>query len=257
MINDWRLKWSQVGSSPTLPFFFIQLSAWPTQDTPSIPIFRVAVENALALPNTGMVVSADLSDPAGALHPIHPPWKKEVARRAALWADNVLWGNASAPTSGPRLVSAVWDAWDATWASYHYQTGAGSYVCSTGSQGPFLCGGVRLVFDQPVAFRPFFAAAATPVTSAVGYYGFASGASSGLDLWGNSTPSSWFQPAVLTSISPDGFTVQLNTTWIAPTVHFPTVVKYAWHDYPPSMPLVARDTGLPVGPFNATIVAAA
>jgi len=116
---------------------------------------------------------------------------------------------------------------------------------------------VRLVFDQPVAFRPFFAAAATPITSALGYYGFASGASSGLDLWGNSTPSSWFQPAVLTSISQDGLTVQLNTTWIAPTVHFPTLVKYAWHDYPPSMPLVGRDTGLPVGPFNATIVAAA
>ena len=121
MIRDWREKWAAVGSSPSTPFFFVQLSAWPTQDSPYIPIFRVAVENALALPNVGMVVSADLSDPAGALHPIHPMWKKELGRRAALWADNVVFGNASSPTSGPRLVSAVWDWWSPSWANYHFQ----------------------------------------------------------------------------------------------------------------------------------------
>jgi hypothetical protein len=257
MITDWRDKWAAVGSSPTLPFFFVQLSAWPTQDSPTIPIFRVAVESTLSLPRTGMVVSADISDPAGALHPIHPPWKKEVARRAALWAENAVWGDASSPVSGPRLVSAVWDQWDATWGNYHYQTGAQSYVCSSGAKGPFLCGGVRLTFDQPVKVRDFFAA--VPVESAVGYYGFASGASSGLDLWSDANTTSgasWVQPSVLTSISADGLTLQLNTTWIAPVVHFPTVVRYAWHDYPPVMPFVGRDTGLPVGPFNATITLA-
>ena len=77
-----------------------------------------------------------------------------------------------------------------------------------------------------------------------------------MDLWadGNTTgPSAWFQPAVLTAISTDGLTVQLNTTWISPMVAPPSVVRYAWHDYPPSMPLVSAATGLPVGPFNATI----
>ena len=159
MIEDWRQSWASVGSSPTLPFFFVQLSAWPTQDSPLIPVMRVAVENALAMPNVGMVVSADLSDPAGAMHPIHPMWKREVARRAALWADNTVFGNASSPTSGPRLVSATWDHWDPSWGNFHFQYGSGSYVCETGAKGPFLCGGVRLVFDQPVTVRPFYSAA--------------------------------------------------------------------------------------------------
>jgi hypothetical protein len=137
------------------------------------------------------------------------------------------------------------------------QHGQGSYVCETGAQGPFLCGGVRLTFDQPVAVRSFFDPGRT---SSTGYYGFLSGSGSGIDLWadGNTTVgSSWFQPAVLTSISADGLTVQLNTTWVAPHVSPPSVVRYAWHDYPPSMPLVSAVTGLPVGPFNATITAAA
>jgi hypothetical protein len=256
MIEDWRQSWASVGSSPTLPFFFVQLSAWPSQDAQTIPVFRVAVENALALPNVGMVVSADLSDPAGAMHPIHPMWKREVGRRAALWADNVVFGNASSPTSGPRLVSAVWDAWDASWGNFHFQYGAGSYVCGTGSKGPFLCGGVRLIFDQPVTTRAFYNAGLAE--SATGYYSFITGSSAGLDLWadGNVT-GGWFQPAVLTSISADGLTVQLNSTWINPArVAPPTVVRYAWHDYPMAMPLVSAITGLPVGPFNATIVLA-
>ena len=256
MIADWRRSWAAVGSDPALPFLFIQLSAWPTQDSPTIPIFRVAVENALAMPKVGMVVSCDISDPAGALHPIHPMWKKEVARRAALWADNVVYGNASSPASSPRVVSAVWHNWDTSWDNYHYQTGSGSYVCSSGTKGPFLCGGVSLTFDAPVAVRPYFSAAPP---SATGFYGFASGAASGLDLWtdGNTTAggkTTWFQPATLTSISADGLTVTLNATWIAPTVAPPTVLRYAWHDYAPSMPLIGALSGLPVGPFNVSVV---
>jgi hypothetical protein len=65
------------------------------------------VESALALPKVGMVVSADMADPAGAMHPIHPMWKKAIAARAALWADNVIYGNASSPASGPRVAAAV------------------------------------------------------------------------------------------------------------------------------------------------------
>jgi hypothetical protein len=254
MIKDWREQWAAVGSSPTLPFFFVQISAWPTQDSPLIPTFRVAVENALALPNVGMVVSCDVSDPAGALHPIHPMWKKEVGRRAGLWAANVVYGNASSPTAAPRLVSAVWDKWDASWGNFHFQTGAGSYVCGTGDKGPFLCGGVRLRFDGPVAVRSFYSAAPP---SATNFYGFISGASSGMELWANANltgSGAWFQPASLTSISADGLTVQLNLTWINPLeVAPPTVVRYAFEDYPSAMPLVSAESGLPVSPFVATV----
>ena len=257
MIEDWRASWAAVGSDPQLPFFFVQISAWPTQDSPLIPTFRLAVENALALPKVGMVVSADMADPAGAMHPIHPMWKKEISRRAALWADNVIYGNASSPTSGPRVKAAVWHPWDSSWGNYHFQTGAGSYVCGTGSKGPFLCGGLQLTFDQPVALRPFYSAAPP---SATGYYGLLSGASSGLELWadGNvSTPTSWWQPAVLTSISADGLTATVNATWINPfRVAPPTVLKYAHHDYPWAMPLIGALSGLPVGPFDVSVVVA-
>ena len=183
-------------------------------------------------------------------------WKAEVARRASLWAENVVYGDTSSPVSGPRPVSVVWDSWSADWGNFHYGTGAGSYVCTT--KGPFLCGGIRITFDTPVTTRSFFPSPNGP-HPAKEFYGFASGASSGFEIWqdGNtSVGSSWFQPAVLTSISADGLTVQLNTTWINPLkVAPPTVLKYAWHDYPHSMPFVGPGN-LPVSPFNATITLA-
>ena len=33
------------------------------------------------LPAVGMVVAADIGDPGGVNHPVHPPYKQEVARR--------------------------------------------------------------------------------------------------------------------------------------------------------------------------------
>lgn len=207
-------------------------------DAPTIPIFRVSVENSsLALPRVGMLVAADESDPAGcvasppsppaaavasltpppsrarsAFHPIHPPWKAELARRAWLWADNVVYGNASSPTSGPRVVSAVWDAWQASWGDFHWGTGAGSYVCTPA--GPFFCGGIRLTFDQPIAPRGFYSVT-LPATPALHTYGFVSGAASGFEAWkdGNATaPLGWFQPVAITGILADGVTLQLNVS---------------------------------------------
>ena len=84
--------------------------------SPIVPIFREAVKSTLtALPRVGMIVAADESDPAGALHPVHPGYKQELSRRTWLWADNVVYGNASSPASGPRVLSALWDAWQPTW----------------------------------------------------------------------------------------------------------------------------------------------
>ncbi len=114
MIADWRASWAKVGASPTLPFIFAQISAWPTggHGGDMIPTFRVAVEKTLTdLPRVGMVVSADIADPAGSYHPIHPPWKAELSRRAWLWADNEIYGNKTSPLSGPRVVSVTWDQW--------------------------------------------------------------------------------------------------------------------------------------------------
>ena len=148
-----------------------------------------------------------------------------------------------------RACSAVWHTYDASWGDFHYNQSVG--VCGSGARGPFLCGGVALTFDAPVALRTFYSAAPP---RASGYYGFASGAASGVELWADGNASAWVQPGALTSISPDGLTVFVNATWINPArVAPPGLVKYAWKDYPPAMPLVGAASGLPVGPFNASV----
>lgn len=64
MISDWRKSWAAVGSSPTLPFLFAQVSGWPTADSGMIPVFRVAVEKTLSdLPRVGMVPTENQKPP--------------------------------------------------------------------------------------------------------------------------------------------------------------------------------------------------
>lgn len=252
MVRDWRASFASMGGANVLaPFLFVQLSAWPTGSTGYVlPIFRVAAEQTLRdLPNIGMAVSADIADPAGAYHPIHPPWKNELARRAWLWADSAVYGNASSPTSGPRPVSATFDAWQASWGdSWHYGSGGNSYVCESAT---WTCGGVRVVFDRPVQLRSFYAP--VPAATDQRMYGFVQGPASGFELWQDGNATTWTQGVPLVSISADGLTVQLNTTWIG-TSKLPALLMYAWQDYPHAMPLESADGhGLPVGPFNFSL----
>jgi hypothetical protein len=171
-----------------------------------------------------------------------------------------VYGNASSPAAGPRVVSAVWDAWQPSWGDFHWGTGGGSYVCT--SSGPFFCGGIRVTFDQPIALRGFYNVQ-LPVTPAERIYGFVSGAASGMEVWkdGNATaPLGWFQPAAISGVLADGVTLQLNLTWIPPTsppTPFPSILKYAFHDYPAAMPVMGVAGDLPAGPFNVTVVPAA
>ena len=249
MISDWRTHWAAAGSAADTPFLFVQLSAWPTGSTTHVlPIMRVAVEQTLRdLPRVGMVVAADIADPAGAYHPIHPPWKAELGRRAWLWADAVIYGNASSPTSGPRPVSAVWDAWAPSWGdSWHFGSGGNSYVCESTT---WTCAGVRVTFDAPVQLRSLYVPGPTSQTERA--YGFVQGPASGFELLQDGTETAWSQRAPITAISADGRTVFLNTTWIGPQ-KMPTVLKYAWQDYPDAMPLEGAGA-LPVGPFNLTL----
>jgi hypothetical protein len=273
MVQDWRQSWAKVGAAPNLPFLFAQISAWPTGATghtgQMIPIFRVAVEKTLTdLPRVGMVVSADIADPAGSYHPIHPPWKAELARRAWLWADNEIYKNTSSPLSGPRVVSATWDQWD-DWGDYHHGTGSNSYVCSSKCPGAtcWTCAGVRVRFDQPIKLRHFYQMDAPAATEHI--YDFTKGGISGFEVWSaNATDGysdlSWWQPTALTNLV-DDYTVQLNLTWIEPQNNrsrlvnsrpTPRVLKYAWHEYPSAMPII-NAFGLPAGPFNITISAKA
>ena len=209
-IADLRRSWAAAGAAPALPFVFVQLACWPTGSAPGmLSAFRAAqAAQQLQQPRTGMVVSADLCDPAGAFHPIHPPWKEELARRAWLWADNEIYGNASSPRAGPAVTGIEWHAWQPDWGDYHFGSGAGSYVCE--STGEFTCGGIVLRFDRPVALRGFFAPPPAGATDLV--YGFAQGAASGLMLAQNASAAAWSQPVVLTGLAADGLSAQLNVT---------------------------------------------
>lgn len=251
MILDWRASWAKVGSDADLPFVFIQLAAWPTGDSGMIPVMRVAVEDSLRLPKVGMVVAMDVSDPSGAYHPIHPPWKAEVARRAFLWTDAVVYGNASSPASSPRPVSVTFDAWQASWGdAWHLGTGGNSYVCEGGQ---WTCGGIRVRFDQPIRVRDFYAPQPWAPRN---YYGFSSSASSGFEAFEsvNVTATTWWQPLVLSGLA-DPYTAQLNVTWIGPVAKaLPELLRYMWTDYAHAAPL-ENYFGLPVGPFNVTISA--
>ena len=140
------------GAAPEAkPFIFAQIGTWPCHDNGMITGIRFAQQAALALPNVGMVVAADIGDAAGVMHPVHPPYKQEVARRAATIAEGLVHGNRSVLPHGPAVVSVVWDAWDATWGAFHHGTPAiGSGVCQgTG----WYCGGVRVTFDRDVVLR--------------------------------------------------------------------------------------------------------
>jgi len=127
--------------------------------------------------------------------------------------------------------------------------------------GPFFCGGIRVTFDQPIKLRGFYAPVPV-VTPAERMYGFVTGSASGMELWkdGNaSAPLGWFQPAAITGILEDGVTLQLNATWIPatnpPTPH-PSVLRFAFHDYPAAMPILGLAGDLPAGPFNVSVVPA-
>ena len=92
----------------------------------------------------------------------------------------------------------------------------------------------------------------------------------------------YLQPVAISGILADGVTLQLNVrdapcmglcsdlycraaplaqvTWIpatSPPTRYPGILKYAFHDYPPAMPVMGVAGDLPAGPFNLTVVPAA
>jgi sialate O-acetylesterase len=99
LITSWRAEWKR-----ELPFYFVQLPLhlYSTRTNPShtpedLAIFREAQAAALQLPKTGMVVATDLGDPKN----MHPPRKKEVGERLALWALSKNYGRTDLEVSGP------------------------------------------------------------------------------------------------------------------------------------------------------------
>jgi sialate O-acetylesterase len=104
LIDSWRADWGR-----DLPFYYVQLppllySVTRTQyvKSPDVePIFWEAQAAVLRLPHTGMVVTTDIGEPNN----MHPPRKKEVGERLALWALAEDYGHKEIEPSGPLFRS--------------------------------------------------------------------------------------------------------------------------------------------------------
>jgi sialate O-acetylesterase len=92
MIEDWRREWAQ----GDFPFLFVQLANF--QSNGSWPVLRESQTDALSLRNTGMAVIDDI----GESKDIHPKNKQEVARRLALAAQAIAYGE-KIEYSGPMF----------------------------------------------------------------------------------------------------------------------------------------------------------
>jgi sialate O-acetylesterase len=97
MIGAWRTAWNE----PAFPFFYAQLSGFlAPRSQPGGSRWaelREAQADALSVPKTGMVVTADTAEP----HEMHPANKQEVGRRFALLAEKAVYGQGDVTASGP------------------------------------------------------------------------------------------------------------------------------------------------------------
>jgi sialate O-acetylesterase len=101
LIGGWRKVWGQ----GDFPFYYVQLAPyryrWGPPSPYKLPELWKAQTAALAIPNTGMAVTVDISS----LDDIHPKNKQEVGRRLALWALAKTYGRSDLVYSGPAYKS--------------------------------------------------------------------------------------------------------------------------------------------------------
>ncbi|TYA74641.1 sialate O-acetylesterase [Seonamhaeicola marinus] len=78
MIKSWRAQWNQ----GNFPFYFVQIAPFGNNIKGWVGVQQAQLKTMLTTPNTGMAVINDV----GYKTRIHPPKKKEVGERLALWA---------------------------------------------------------------------------------------------------------------------------------------------------------------------------
>lgn len=91
--------WRKVFNQPDLAYYYVQIAPFQygNENSNVLAEFWEAQAAAMTIPNTGMVVTTDISD----LKDIHPKNKQEVGRRLALWALAKTYGKNDVAYSGP------------------------------------------------------------------------------------------------------------------------------------------------------------
>ena len=99
LISGWRKIWDQ----GDFPFYYVQIAPFRYGDHPEWTMVTwEAQAKAMAIPNTGMVVTTDLVDN---IEDIHPKNKKDVGKRLSLWALANTYGRKDVVFSGPLFDS--------------------------------------------------------------------------------------------------------------------------------------------------------
>lgn len=99
LVQGWRKAFQQ----EDLACYYVQIAPYQygDEDPTIVPRFWEAQAAAMAIPNSGMVVTTDIGD----VKDIHPVNKQEVGRRLALWALSKTYKQPAINPSGPVFKS--------------------------------------------------------------------------------------------------------------------------------------------------------
>jgi sialate O-acetylesterase len=94
--------WRKVRDEGDFPFYYVQIAPFGRlYSRDQLPKLWEAQTAAMAIPNTGMIVTTDIAD----LNDIHPKNKQDVGKRLALWALAKTYGKQDVVCSGPLYKS--------------------------------------------------------------------------------------------------------------------------------------------------------
>ena len=98
LIGGWRKVWDE----GDFPFYYVQIAPYgKIYKEDMLPKLWEAQTAAMAIPNTGMIVTTDIAE----LNDIHPKNKQDVGKRLALWALAKTYGKQDVVCSGPLYKS--------------------------------------------------------------------------------------------------------------------------------------------------------
>lgn len=140
LISAWRREWGY-----RFPFFFAQLAPWTYGGYGEGAALRDAQRRALSVPDTGMVMTSDITDD---VTDIHPRNKQDVGLRFARLALKQVYGAYEGETMGPLYRSHT--IVDHS-IRVDFDHAAGGLTCPAGSPSGFEVAGEDKVFHPAEA----------------------------------------------------------------------------------------------------------
>lgn len=124
MVKSWRNNWGQ----GEFPFYYVQIAPYcdgskNCDDLKAAHLRQVQLECMDIIPNSGMVVTADIGHPSC----IHPPQKDIVGKRLSFWALAKTYNREGTPYCGPIYKSMVINNGKAILEFHYSELGMTSY----------------------------------------------------------------------------------------------------------------------------------